>query len=100
SGEGTYYATRLGACGYVNVDTDSIVALSHKLFDKYTPNGNPNRNTLCGKKINAYHEGKTVEVTVVDRCEACDERDLDFSPTAFTELADQVRGRIQITWEW
>lgn len=99
-GEGTYYDTGLGACGIVNVDTDYIVALSHSLFDQYTPNGNPNRNTLCGKKINAHYQGKTVQVTVTDRCEACAYNDLDFSPSAFKLIADQSLGRIKISWEW
>lgn len=100
SGDGTYYDTGLGACGIVNVDTDYIVALSHSLFDQYTPNGNPNRNTLCGKKINAHYQGKTVQVTVTDRCEGCAYNDLDFSPAAFKQIADQSLGRIKITWEW
>lgn len=100
SGEGTYYSTGLGACGQTNSDTDYIVAISHELYDKYTPNGNPNKNTLCGKKIQASYQGKSVEVTVVDRCEGCSYYDLDFSPSAFSQIADQSLGRIDITWKW
>lgn len=99
-GDGTFYDTGLGACGIYNVDTDYIVALSHSLFDNYTPGGNPNLNTLCGKKINAHYNGKTVQVTVTDRCEGCAYYDLDFSPSAFSQLADQDLGRIKITWDW
>lgn len=100
SGDGTYYDTGLGACGWTNTDTDFIAAIGHGLFDEYTPNGNPNRNTLCGKKIIAHYEGKSVEVTAVDRCEGCLPYDLDFSPAAFDQLADALLGRIQITWSW
>ena len=100
SGDGTYYDTGLGACGWTNTDTDFIAAIGHGLFDQYTPNGNPNRNTLCGKKIIAHYEGKSVEVTAVDRCEGCLPYDLDFSPAAFDQLADALLGRIQITWSW
>ncbi|KAM9902420.1 hypothetical protein OXX69_008333 [Metschnikowia pulcherrima] len=100
SGDGTYYDTGLGACGWTNTDTDYIAAIGHGLFDEYTPNGNPNRNTLCGKKIIAHYEGKSVEVTAVDRCEGCSPYDLDFSPAAFDQLADASLGRIQITWSW
>jgi len=100
SGEGTFYDTGLGSCGVTNTDTDYIVAISHELYDKYTPNGNPNDNSLCGKKIKASYEGKSVEVTVVDRCEGCAYYDLDFSPSAFSDLASQNLGRIDITWEW
>lgn len=100
SGDGTYYDTGLGACGWTNVDTDYIAAIGHGLFDQYTPNGNPNHNTLCGKKIIAHYGGKSVEVTAVDRCEGCKPYDLDFSPAAFEQIADQLLGRIKITWQW
>lgn len=100
SGEGTYYSTGLGACGITNVDTDYIIAISHQLYDENVKDANPNNNPLCGKKITAYYEGKSVEVTVVDRCEGCQYNDLDFSPSAFSQLADQDLGRIDITWNW
>lgn len=100
SGEGTYYDTGLGACGITNVDTDFICAISKDLFDQYTPKGNPNNNSLCGKKIRAFYGSNSVEVTVVDRCEGCAYNDLDFSPSAFDLIADHALGRIDITWEW
>ncbi|OBA22132.1 barwin-like endoglucanase, partial [Metschnikowia bicuspidata var. bicuspidata NRRL YB-4993] len=100
SGDGTYYDTGLGACGETNTNDDYIVALSHVLFDQYTPGTNPNDNTLCGREIIASYEGKSVKVTAVDRCEGCLEYDLDFSPAAFKQLADPDLGRIKITWEW
>lgn len=100
SGQGTYYATGLGACGITNVDTDYIVAISHELYDENAKDANPNNNPLCGKKITAHYQGKSVEVTVVDRCEGCQYNDLDFSPSAFSQIADQDLGRIDITWNW
>lgn len=100
SGEGTYYDPDMGACGQVNSASDYIVALSHDLFDEYTPNGNPNKNTLCGKKLRATYEGKSVDVSVVDRCVGCARYDLDLSPTAFAEIADQALGRIDLEWQW
>lgn len=100
SGDGTYYDPGMGACGETNSDSDYIVAISKDLFDQYTPDGNSNHNTLCGKKIKAYYEGNSVEVTVVDRCEGCSYGSLDFSPTAFSQLADEGLGRIKITWNW
>lgn len=99
SGEGTYYDTGLGACGITNKDTDYIVAISHELFDE-TDTGNPNNNPVCGKKIQAHYQGKSVEVTVTDRCEGCAYNDLDFSPSAFSDIADKSLGRIDITWDW
>ena len=43
---------------------------------------------------------KSVTVTVVDRCEGCSENDLDFSPAAFQQLADESLGRIDISWSY
>lgn len=100
SGEGTFYSTGLGSCGVTSSDTDYIIAISQELYDKYTVNGNPNNNSLCGKKIRAFYNGNSVDVTVVDRCEGCAYNDLDFSPSAFDQLASQSLGRIDITWEW
>lgn len=46
-------------------------------------------------------QGKSVEVTVTDRCTGCAETDLDFSPSAFDQLADETVGRISgMTWVW
>lgn len=100
SGEGTYYDPDMGACGKVNSADEMIVAISHELYDKYTPNGNPNKNSLCGKKIEASYEGKSVTVTIVDRCVGCAHDDLDLSPAAFEKIADKDLGRINLTWQW
>ncbi|CAE6523761.1 unnamed protein product [Rhizoctonia solani] len=101
TGQATYYGTGLGSCGITSTDTDYIVAVSHLLydgFDGYT-GGNPNSNPVCGKKIKANYQGKSVTVTVVDRCTGCALRDLDFSPAAFSQLADQSLGRLDgMTW--
>ena len=46
-------------------------------------------------------KGKSVDVTVVDRCTGCKETDLDFSPAAFDQLADESVGRLSgMTWTW
>lgn len=103
TGEATFYATGLGACGITNTDTDFIAAVSHTFFDSYPGyNGaNPNNNPLCGRKVTANYKGKKVTVAITDRCEGCAEFDLDFSPKAFTKLADQSLGRLQgMTWSF
>ncbi len=43
--------------------------------------------------------GNKVSFTITDRCEACDEFSLDFSPTAFDVLADPSIGRLH-DMEW
>lgn len=99
-GEMTYYDTGLGACGWTSTDSDYIVALSQQVFDKKTPNGNPNNNPYCGKQIEAKWGDKTVVVTVVDSCPGCAPNDLDFSPTAFEAIADKDLGRTEFSWRW
>ncbi|OSD03599.1 hypothetical protein PYCCODRAFT_1451679 [Trametes coccinea BRFM310] len=103
TGDGTYYSTGLGSCGITNQDSDHIVAVSHLLYDSYPgyTGANPNNNPVCGRKITATYQGKSVEVTVTDRCTGCAETDLDFSPSAFSELADFAVGRLHgMTWVW
>jgi len=103
TGQGTYYGTGLGACGITNNDNQPIVAVSQLLFDNYPgyKGANPNNNPICGKKLTATYQGKSVTVTVTDRCVACKLHDLDFSPDAFSKLADQAIGRISdVRWTW
>lgn len=102
SGDATYYGTGLGACGVTNNDQDYICAVSKLLFDTFpAPGGNPNLNEICGRKIHATYKGKTVTVTVTDRCEACAVHDLDFAPAAFDQIGSRDEGRLHgMTWTW
>lgn len=103
TGDATFYATGLGACGITNADTDYICAVSHLLFDGFDgyTGGDPNNNPVCNKKLKATYQGKSVTVTVTDRCVGCAMYDLDFAPSAFDQLADEALGRLKgMTWEW
>lgn len=102
-GDGTYYATGLGACGIVNKDTDFIAAVSMDFFDTFPgyTGANPNNNGLCGRKVSVEYQGKTITVTLTDRCTGCAYSALDFSPAAFDALADPAVGRIHdLTWRF
>ncbi|KIK65842.1 hypothetical protein GYMLUDRAFT_257803 [Collybiopsis luxurians FD-317 M1] len=104
TGDGTFYGTGLGACGITNTDSDLIAAMAHGTFDTYpgaTP-ANPNNNPICNKKVTAHYQGKSVTVTITDRCAGCaGAADLDFSPAAFNKLADPSVGRIHgVTWDY
>jgi hypothetical protein len=74
TGDLTYYSPGLGACGVVSTDNDSIVAISHFLFDAEADGTNPNNNPLCGKMIRAerfdeqVQANRSADLTVVDRC--------------------------------
>jgi expansin (peptidoglycan-binding protein) len=103
TGQGTFYATGLGACGITNSDTDFIAAASQHLFDNFPGYNrvNPNTNPICGRKVKATYQGKSVTVAITDRCVACAVTDLDFSPAAFNTLSDPAVGRISgMTWDW
>ncbi|EIW76616.1 plant expansin, partial [Coniophora puteana RWD-64-598 SS2] len=100
---GTWYAVGLGSCGVSNVATDLVVAVSEQLYDTYPgyTGTNPNNNPVCGKKIQATYQGKSVTVTVTDRCTGCTLTDLDFSQGAFDKLAAESAGRLHgVTWTW
>jgi len=103
SGDGTYYDTGLGACGWTNTDSDMIAAIAFGTFDTYPGyNGaNPNNNPICGKTVTATYGANTATVTIVDRCAGCmKDSSLDFSPAAFQLLSPLGAGRIQIEWSW
>lgn len=105
TGDLTFYAPGLGACGIDSGENDAVVAVSHLTFDAVQKGSNPNSNPLCGKKIRAQRvneEGKTVsiDVTVVDRCTGCKPTDIDVSPAMFKKMAHPDLGRVRTTWAW
>jgi len=101
SGRATYFYPGLGACGKNNGNNDYIVAVSKLLYDTYPGHtANPNNNPVCGRKIKASYGGKSVTVTVADRCESCAFNDLDFSPAAFQQLAALSVGLFTVSWDW
>jgi hypothetical protein len=97
TGEMTYYATGLGACGWTNKDSDFITAVAASLYDSF---GLSNGSKVCGRKVKIFYGGKSITATVVDRCVGCAQNDLDLSPSAFSALASQDIGRTKMTWTW
>lgn len=100
TGDLTYYGPGLGACGVTSSDSDKIVAISHLVFDAVSAGSNPNANPLCGKKIRARKDNKSVDLTVVDRCTGCQPKDLDVTIDTFADLADVALGRTLVEWNW
>ncbi|KAF9694224.1 hypothetical protein EKO04_007916 [Ascochyta lentis] len=106
TGDLTYYGPGLGACGVDSDENDAIVSVSHYVFDAVQTGGDPNQNSLCGRKIRATRvderTGKqvSIDVKVVDRCTGCEPTDLDVSPAMFDKLADHALGRVTATWAW
>ncbi len=100
TGQGTYFEIGLGACGNTNTDQELVCAVSASRYDSALTGSNPNTDPLCGKQITVSANGKSVTLTVVDRCQACAEDDLDLSPTAFQQLSPLSAGRMPITWSY
>ncbi|PPQ67803.1 hypothetical protein CVT25_009106 [Psilocybe cyanescens] len=46
------------------------------------------------------HGDKSIQVKIVDRCEACAEGDIDLTPTAYAALADMALGRTSVEWSF
>ncbi len=100
TGDLTYYATGLGACGITSKNGDSIVSVSHIIFDAVSTSADPNQDPLCGKMIRAKRGDASVDLKVVDRCTGCGPRDLDVTEDTFAKLADVSLGRVMVSWSW
>lgn len=89
------------ACGQRYGDHEFIVALNSAQFDPHTPNGNPNNNALCGRKIQVNGPRGSAVVRVVDRCPSCPHGGLDLSPAAFRAVVGDLSiGLADVTWSW
>ena len=75
-----------------------MVAISQRLYN--TLSNQYSFSEYCGRHITASYQGKSVTVEVVDSCGSCSDNDLDFSESAFKELADLEKGFIQVEWYW
>ncbi|TQV94976.1 hypothetical protein V2A60_009946 [Cordyceps javanica] len=99
SGEITYYAVGLGACGQDDSgkdNTDNIVALSSQLMGAQS-NGNPK----CGQTITIHANGKSVQATVRDKCPSCAMGSIDVSEKVYKELFGSLEsGRQPMTWSF
>lgn len=99
-GDLTWYDVGLGACGIRSENSDLVCAVSHVIFDAAATSTNPNENPLCQTSLQLLHEGKRVDVRVVDRCDDCKETDIDVSPGVFEQLAKLDKGRVPVSWQW
>jgi hypothetical protein len=95
TGEMTYFTPGMGACGHDSTESDEMVAISKDLFDQYTPNGNPNKNPLCGQTVSITSaDGTTRKATIWDRCVGCAEGDLDMPQSFFNTVTKDKEGKI------
>ncbi|KLJ09196.1 hypothetical protein EMPG_15378 [Blastomyces silverae] len=100
TGDLTYYDPGLGACGIESAAGEPVCAVSQYLYDAVAVGTNPNANPLCGKRVRLRRAGRSVDVTVVDRCVGCQPNDIDVSLSVFTQLALEEHGRVDVQWAW
>lgn len=100
TGEMTYFTPGMGACGENSSESDHMVAISKVLFDQYTPNGNPNKNPLCGATVTIKgKDGADHTATIWDRCVGCAEADLDMPEAFFDTVTSHADGRAyDVSW--
>ncbi|KAG7091844.1 hypothetical protein E1B28_008247 [Marasmius oreades] len=99
NGDATYYAPGLGACGRNNNANELVAAVAATIFDTFPgATANPNNNPICGRPAVVTYQGKSVTVTIVDRCPGCGTTGIDLSPAAFQILAPLSVGRIPVQW--
>ncbi|WP_051790483.1 RlpA-like double-psi beta-barrel domain-containing protein [Streptomyces sp. NRRL S-1022] len=96
-GDGTWYNTGQGACGWTSNDSQLVVAVSPRWYGSQP---NPNNSPACGKQLKVRGPRGVVYVTIVDKCPTCKDEDLDLSPAAFGQIADLGAGRVPIRWVW
>ncbi|KAJ7172421.1 RlpA-like double-psi beta-barrel-protein domain-containing protein-containing protein [Mycena filopes] len=95
-GFGTWFTQNgvAGACGTVHKDTDFVVALETKTYDK---------GVNCGRRIQIIDasNGKSVEGVVADECPTCtNSQSVDMSLGMFKELAALSVGEFSIKWKF
>lgn len=107
AGQTTYYdlgmdGSSYGACGTSLIDTDLIAAASYQMFDNWPgATANPNLNPICkGVYANVTYNGNSVVVRIEDRCPGCTTYHLDLSPKAFTALAPESQGLMNVEWSF
>ena len=97
TGQATYFAVGLGACGWTNSDSDFIVALNSP---QYTAQNGAN----CGQWLTITNEqnGNTAQAYVADECPGCADGSLDMSPSLFSQLANgnMDEGVFPISWHF
>ena len=55
----------------------------------------------CGRCVDVTGpKGSATQVVIIDVCPECAHGDLDFDLATFELIADQIDGRVQITWQF
>jgi len=92
SGDATYYnANGSGACSF-DVTTDlNIGAMNAVDYEN---------SKVCGSCVEITGPKRNLTIKIVDLCPECKKGDIDLSLEAFTQIANQEDGRVDITWKY
>jgi len=95
-------SVHVGACGIINDESDYVVAIGHHIWDTAQTSLSPGKNPYCGKKIAATLSatGKTVTVTIVDKCAGCNDESLDFSGGAWDDIINRAAPFEGLRWHF
>jgi len=63
---------------------------------------NPNLDPVCNKRatVRDPQSGKSITVSIRDKCMSCGSSNIDLSPRAFQELRPLGVGRFQVDWNF
>ncbi|KAF7314470.1 hypothetical protein MKEN_00920000 [Mycena kentingensis (nom. inval.)] len=97
TGRGTWYYVdqNRGNCGYMDVNSSPVVAISKKRYDA---NNGDNCNQWV--QITNLANGKVAYGKTRDSCESCNTESIDMSPSLFSKIAKQSTGQIQVSWHF
>lgn len=92
SGDATFYAVGLGACGWTNSDSEMVVAIN-------APDWAAGKH--CGQFVQITGPAGTQTAKVVDLCPGCASGDLDMSPVLFEAvMGSKDIGRAKMDWSF
>jgi len=94
TGQATYFADGLGACGITNSPSDFIVALNTPQYG----GGSPGPECFLMITITDLNTGKSTVAQITDECPGCGYGSLDMSEGLFSFFEDISVGVFPISW--
>ncbi|KAF2765929.1 barwin-like endoglucanase [Teratosphaeria nubilosa] len=96
SGQATFYGGNVagGTCSF------STYTLPSSLYGTALSSSNWNSSANCGGCVKVSYGGKSITAMIVDQCPGCGDNHLDLFPDAFSALADESLGVIDVNWEY
>lgn len=97
TGQATYYGGNVagGACSF------STYTLPSNILGTALSDSNWANSAECGACVSVTGpSGNSITAMIVDECPGCGQNHLDLFPDAFSELAPQSEGVINVSWSY